>query len=308
MRWRKLGVVFKPDASMSWAMSHAMTPTPVLIEDNVIRVYATFCDNSGVGRPAWVDVDADNPLKVLAVSPTVLMDVGRPGMFDDNGVLSCSVVKVDVKTFYMYYVGFELCTKIRYRLLSGLAISEDGGETFRRYQESPILERSSTEPYFRCGPFVLKENDCYRMWYVAGSEWLTLNEKLVPVYSMKYLESPDGLHWPDEGETCLEITGDDEHGFGRPWVVKHSDTDYELFYSIRRKSLGAYRLGYATSIDGRDWARRDREMGLDVSSAGWDSEAIMYSAVIEAHGKTYCFYNGNNFGETGFGVAVLESR
>jgi hypothetical protein len=308
VRWRKLGVVYMPDGAHPWQASHAMLPTPFYNGGDVIRIYVTFCDRNMAGRPGWVDVDAHNPLRVLGVSQACLLDLGSPGAFDDNGVVACSIVPVSDETIFMYYVGFELCTKVRYRLLTGLAISEDGGQTYRRYKNTPVLERSSEELYFRCGPYVTKEGGIFRMWYVAGSEWLSLNDKPMPVYSMKYLESPDGLHWPDEGETCLEITGDDEHGFGRPWVVKHSDTDYELFYSIRRKSLGAYRLGYATSIDGRDWARRDREMGLDVSSAGWDSEAIMYSAVIEAHGKTYCFYNGNNFGETGFGVAVLESR
>jgi hypothetical protein len=31
----------------------------------------------------------------------------------------------------------------------------------------------------------------------------------------------------------------------------------------------------------------------------------MYSAVISVGDKTYCFYNGNNFGEQGFAVAEL---
>jgi hypothetical protein len=46
-------------------------------------------------------------------------------------------------------------------------------------------------------------------------------------------------------------------------------------------------------------------MGLDVSPTGLDSEAIMYSAVLSVGAKTYCFYNGNNFGEQGFCVAEL---
>jgi hypothetical protein len=33
----------------------------------------------------------------------------------------------------------------------------------------------------------------------------------------------------------------------------------------------------------------------------------MYSAVISVNAKTYCFYNGNNFGEEGFAVAELAA-
>jgi hypothetical protein len=102
----------------------------------------------------------------------------------------------------------------------------------------------------------------------------------------------------------MEIEGLDEHGFGRPWVVSNADAGHELFYSIRRRSLGAYRLGYAQSTDGLRWQRRDDEMGLDVSPSGFDDKAIMYSAVIDLGGRTYCFYNGNDFGRDGFAVAV----
>jgi hypothetical protein len=46
-------------------------------------------------------------------------------------------------------------------------------------------------------------------------------------------------------------------------------------------------------------------MGLDVSASGWDNETVEYAAVVNAGDKTFCFYNGNDFGVTGFGVAEL---
>jgi hypothetical protein len=50
----------------------------------------------------------------------------------------------------------------------------------------------------------------------------------------------------------------------------------------------------------------DDRIGIDVSSTGWDSEMICYPAVITVKGRTFLFYNGNNNGETGFGVAELS--
>jgi hypothetical protein len=206
----------------------------------------------------------------------------------------------------MYYVGFELCEKIRYRLFTGLAVSEDDGISYRRLQETPVLDRSPAEQFFRCGPHVLLENGVFRMWYIGGSEWTSVDGKSLPCYSMKYLESHDGMHWPACGASALELRGEDEHGFGRPWVLRAIQGGYELFYSIRRRSVKGYRLGYAASVDGRTWHRQDDAMGLDVSRSGWDSEAVMYGAVVRIGGRTYIFYNGNDFGRTGFGVAVLE--
>ena len=205
----------------------------------------------------------------------------------------------------MYYVGFELCHHVRYRLFTGLAVSKDGGRTFKRHSRVPVLDRTDSELFFRCGPFVMIDEGVFKLWYVAGSEWTNIGGKEMPVYDLRYQESKDGIHWSGTGKLSMAITGEDEHGFGRPWVVKRGPNDYQLFYSIRRRSFAAYRLGYAESTDGIHWVRKDDEMGLDVSPGEFDSEAIMYSAVISVGEKTYCFYNGNNFGEQGFGVAEL---
>jgi hypothetical protein len=305
MRWKKLGVVWKPDGSSAWARTHGMGPTPFRLNNEVIRVFVTCLDDRGRGRPGYVDVAAQDPTRVLDVSPCASLDIGEPGTFDDNGLMAISIVQTDPGTLFMYYAGFELCTHIRYRIFSGLAVSKDGGMTFTRHSRSPILDRTDDELFFRCGPIAMFDEGVFKLWYVAGSEWTVLNGKPMPVYDLRYQESKDGIHWSDKGKLSMAITGEDEHGFGRPWVVKRGLNDYQLFYSIRRRSFAAYRLGYAESKDGINWVRKDDEMGLDVTPGGFDSDAIMYSAVISVGDKTYCFYNGNNFGEHGFGVAEL---
>ena len=306
MNWEKLGLIWNITGDMSWAKSHAMGPTPILLDDDTIRVYYTSLDAHGRGRPSFIDVDAKNPKNIKYVHRDYILDIGKPGSFDDNGLMVTSVLNGLNNRIFMYYAGFEICTNIRYRILSGLAVSEDGGLTFHRVSRAPILERSNTEQFFRGGPFVLHDNDIFKLWYVAGSEWIELDGKEMPTYDIRYLESTDGINWHHEGLVTLPITQEDEHGFGRPWILKESSGSYKLFYSVRRKSFAAYRLGYAESEDGVNWDRRDLRMGLDVSDTGFDSDAIMYSAVINVDKLTYCFYNGNNFGESGIAVAVLK--
>lgn len=308
MRWRKLGLVYAPDGSMPWATSHAMLPTPVRLDAATIRVYVTFCDSLGIGRPGFVDVSASNPLNVLRVSDAPLLELGKPGTFDDNGVVACSVVNLGGGRMHMYYVGFELCTKIRYRLLTGLAISTDGGESFERFSEAPVLERSTAELHFRCGPHAVRDASGFQLWYVAGSEWTEIDGKSMPVYDIRYASSTDGIHWPTKGELQIGITDPDEHGFGRPCVIAKPGGGYRMFYSVRRKSFGAYRMGYAESDDGRTWVRMDDRIGLDVTPGSFDSDAIMYAAPLEIDGVLHVFYNGNDFGRDGFAVARLESE
>ncbi|VVC76475.1 hypothetical protein AQUSIP_17880 [Aquicella siphonis] len=279
-----------------------MIPTPEII-DHKIRIYLSCCDENGVGRTGYIIVSAENPKEILEIGESPLVDVGMPGSFDDNGAICTSIVTLSNETKYLYYVGFELCTKIRYRLLTGLAVSDNNGLSFRKFKSTPVLERSNSELFFRCGPCVLQDEGKFKCWYVAGREWLQLENKMVPKYSIHYLESIDGIAWGDCGFECLPISRENEYGFGRPYVIKR-DGIFKMFYSIRIKGKG-YRLGYAESLDGTHWQRKDDELNLDVSSYGWDSEMICYSSVIDYENKTYLFYNGNDFGRTGLGYALL---
>ena len=46
-------------------------------------------------------------------------------------------------------------------------------------------------------------------------------------------------------------------------------------------------------------------VGIDVSPSGWDSDMIEYPVVFDVAGRHYMLYNGNGFGRTGMGLAVL---
>ena len=307
MRWNKLGMVFKPDGRLPWARTHATCPTPVVLEDR-IRVYIQCRDEKNVGRIGFVDLDARDPRRVIYVHPDPVLDIGLPGTFDENGVFQTCVLRVDQDRMFLYYVGFELGTQIRYRLLTGLAISRDGGLTFERVRKTPILERSNQELYFRCGPWVVRENGNFRMWYIGGSQWTDVHGKQIPVYDIRHIRSNDGVAWPDHGASCVHVQGSDEIGFGRPYVVPHG-AGLRMFYSIRLRSLGgAYTVGMADSVDGERWIRKDAALGLVPGPPGaWDSTHLDYLAAVECSGGAYLLYNGNDFGLTGFGVAELTS-
>jgi predicted GH43/DUF377 family glycosyl hydrolase len=300
--WRKKGRIYVPSGEVSWAQHYAFPPTPHHLSDDVLRLYVAFCDARTVGRVGYVDVRPDNPAEILAVSREPVLDIGLPGMFDENGVLPTRVLAVEDQLL-MYYVGYQLGAKIPYFQFLGLAVSNDGGETFVRKSHVPVLDRSDAEPLNRTSAFVDRTGGTFRMWYVGGGEWTKVGEKPLPIYNLRYLESSDGVSWGPEGVVCLDFENDDEHAFGRPWVWSHQGRNLML-YSIRTRSRD-YRLGLAVSDDGRNWTRRDDEVGIDVSSTGWDSEMIAYASVATNKDRVFMFYNGNARGKTGFGYAEL---
>jgi hypothetical protein len=304
MNWEKLGLVLRPEAIGAETPICVTVPTPILLDENTIRVFAGVCDKNYIGRPYYVDLDARDPRQTLSVSPGPVMDVGASPSFDEHGVVPVHILRARDGRLLMYYSGFQRFPDIRYKIFAGLAVSHNDGESFQRVQTAPLLGSSNEESLFRCAPFVIESDNGYRMWYIAGSSWETVRGKQVPRYSLKYIESHDGIEWPNEGRPCLELQ-QDEHGFGRPWIERDEEGTYHLYYSIRVRSVAAYRLGYATSKDGLDWVRNDAAMGLLPTPDSFDANGMSYSALIKAHGSTYCFYNGNDFGKDGVAVARL---
>jgi hypothetical protein len=304
MRWRKLGLVYGPDGSRQWARSHALAPTPVAMEDGLVRIYFASCDESMVGRIGYVDVDADAPQRVINLAERPVLDIGDPGCFDDNGVNATSIVRVGGE-LRMYYFGYQLGTRVRYLLFGGLAVSQDRGESFARVSQVPITDRLDGERFVRSAPFVIEEPaGVFRMWYVGGNDFVVANGKEVPRYGVRYLESEDGVAWRGSGRPVLSPQGEDEYGFGRPYVRRCGD-GYEMWYSLRSRSQG-YRIGYAVSPDGLAWTRRDEEAGIDISASGWDSGMVCYASIVTVKGRTLMFYNGDGYGRAGFGVAVAD--
>ncbi len=302
-KWVKQGLIYCPDGSLSWAKQYACLPIPTLVNADRLRIFLAFCDENMIGRVGYVDVDPDNPKNILNISRQPVLDIGKPGRFDENGLVPTNILSVNDK-LYMYYAGYQLGQKIRYYQFTGLAVSADGGNSFQRMQEAAVLDRSLKEPLNRTAAFVIFEDGRFRMWYVAGSTWTVVNGKTLPTYNMRYIESEDGIHWPNQGTICLDYQDENEYVVGRPWVFKAGGL-YKMFLSSRTRDKG-YRIGYAESKDGIVWNRLDHMAGIDVSASGWDSEMIAYASIFSWKERTYMFYNGNDCGRSGFGYAMLE--
>lgn len=301
MNWKKKGMIYCPNNEQPWMNQYAMLPTPLMI-GNTLRIFIGFCDKNNVGRIGYVDVDPDNPSRIISISENPVLDIGRKGCFDDNGVVPISILAKG-KEIFLYYVGFQLGINVPYYMFGGLAVSHNGGINFERYSESPILDRKDDEVFARCGINVISDDGIYKMWYIGSSKegWTMSSGKLRPLYIMKYVESNDGIHWYNDPVQCMEYKNEDEHGFGRPYVWKENGK-YYMYYSIRTYSRGYY-IGYAESDDGIHWNRLDEKAGIGLSKNGWDDTNMSYPFLYKLGDKLYMFYNGNGCGKSGFGYA-----
>lgn len=312
--WRKLGLVFNtlPNHQQGeWMASHACMPTALALSNGRIRIYFSPRDTQGRSHPTFIEVDAQHPLEVLSVHNQPVMELGERGTFDDNGIMPGSIVEVG-GNLYLYYVGWNASVSVPYRNAVGLAISEDGGLTFKKPYPGAVVDRNLREPYFTLSPCVARDGDQWHMWYGSVTGFAVSPNRQgepEPVYVIKYASSQDGIDWARPNLTCIHPL-DLLESNARPTVLKENGK-WRMWFCYRgsddfRDGAGSYRIGYAESFDAIKWERRDELSGINVSNDGWDSKMLAYPSVVRAAGRTYLFYNGNDFGATGIGCAVWE--
>lgn len=301
--WNRLGLVFCPQGQFDWMHSHAANPFAEHLEADLFRVYFNCRDAQNKSSIASIVIDLNKPKSVLECASTPLLSPGKTGLFDDNGLSMGSIVKAEDGSRYLYYLGWNLGVTVPWRNTIGLAIQKNGVAGFEKYAEVPVMDRSQEDPLTLSYPWVMIENGKWRMWYGSHQSWATPEFEMIHV--LKYAESDDGINWLRQDKPLLPLRFElGEFGMSRPCVVKHNGL-YKMWFSFRGAE---YAMGYAESVDGLSWERKDEEGVLLPSESGWDSQSVEYASVFEHKGSLFMFYNGNGYGKTGFGLARLNNR
>jgi hypothetical protein len=141
------------------------------------------------------------------------------------------------------------------------------------------------------------------MWYGSTVSWDAGNGEMLHV--INYASSRDGTEWMRHGLAVPYELGKAQ-AFSRPAVVGNARDGLHMWFSYRSGTGEKYRIGYAYGASAVNWVVDLEQAGIDISPTGWDSEMIEYPFVFDHKGERYMLYNGNGYGKTGFGLAVLE--
>ncbi len=299
MPWERLGLIYQPEPTYSWLNSHAAIPVTEHLRADVFRVYFSARDVKGRAQIGFLELEMASPWRVLSLSAEPTIGLGPLGAFDDNGVTAACLVAHEGR-LYQYYTGWTLGVTVPFYFYVGLAISDDGGNSYQKVSAAPILERNAVDPYLTASPAVMVEDGRWRMWYISCTGWAVTENTPRHYYLVKYAESTDGIRWERSGHICIDFASPDEYALARPVVIKENNL-YKMWFSYRGD---AYHIGYAESLNGITWERKDEVGGLKPAPTGWDSEMVEYGAVFDHKGNRYMLYNGNGYGKTGIGLAA----
>ena len=129
---------------------------------------------------------------------------------------------------------------------------------WRKSQQNPVLGGDLGTCF---DVAVLKDGETYRMWF----SWR-------PRKSIALVESSDGIGW---SKPVIVLAPEDSTGWeddvNRPVVVRRGD-GYHMWYN--GQAGGRSKIGYATSPDGKTWARGGAKAVLE-PEADWEKVAVM---------------------------------
>jgi hypothetical protein len=297
MKWIKLGKIFEINNNCDWMYSHSAIPFVKYLQDDVYRIYFSVRNKFNQSQPSFFDFDLTKMRVVNQLTKEPLLNAGVKGSFDDAGVvLSCYCLDNDL----YYYMAYNIPKDVPFNNQIGVAYPIY--DRLIKHENNPILGKCEKEPNsFGC-PWVLKVNKTYYMWYDTNLFW-NMDNPMDYKFEIRSAVSNDGVKWNKTFQTGMSLKYN-ERAIGRPCVI-HEDNIFKMWYSLDTE--GKYSIGYAESENGFTWMRKDEEVGIYRSEEGWDSQEIEYPCVFNHKAKKYMLYNGNGYGKSGIGLAILEN-
>ncbi len=317
MRWQRHGKIFDPTEHRLPAGCTQFAQSPqALVCDDFVRIYFSTraVDTTGkfLSHVAFVDMPR-NLREVIQVAERPVIPLGGLGCFDEHGIFPMNVLRVGDEV-WGYTTGWNRRVSVSVDTAIGLAISRDGGSSFERIGDGPVLAQSLHEPCLVGDGFVRQVGDRFHMWYIFGTGWKRHAVDAAPdrTYKIGHAVSDDGIEWRKEEarQIVADRLGPDESQ-ALPTVIRigerwHMFFCYRQSFDFRNHPGRGYRIGHAWSDDLSNWSRDDDDPHLDVVQGDWDGDMQCYPHVFECDGRICLLYNGNQFGRHGFGLATLE--
>lgn len=302
--WKKVGLVYEPNMP---GFTHGSHPCAIHYKDDIFVVAFTCRDAERKSHVFLSYATISDGQVSLTGSPKIALFSGEAGTFDCDGVISVCLIEHNDQ-HYLYYVGWQNLPEGLWICDTGRAKLDAVNLTLTKEFLGPVLGRDKSNPLFAAGTAFHITNGVWHTWYNSGIKWEKTDQGWHHHYGIHHAQSTNGIDWVCDPGLCLPFADEYEYAFGRPSVY-YCDGIYFMWFAHRAtKDIATYRIGFASSRDGLKWDRNDALAGIDVSAEGWDSEMICYPYIFEHCGRMYMLYNGNGYGRTGFGLAVLEEE
>ncbi len=248
----------------------------VFFDGNMYHMwYSGVGEAAGAGRTGYA-ISQDGIMWTKDTLHNPVLDIGPPGSLDAYDAGFCSVLLIG-DIFHMWYSSDSHPDADKGDKISH-ATSLDGIIWTKDTLNNPVLDfgqPGSWDDSFLWAPDVIFDGNTYHMWYEGwggGPEGTRIGHAV----------SLDGIDWiKDTLNPVLSYDSGkwDDKRVGGPEVV-FDGTTYHMWYT--GGITFAFRIGYATSSDGRTWTKDTMNNPVLTLGAGgtWDRKYVGYCSVL----------------------------
>jgi predicted GH43/DUF377 family glycosyl hydrolase len=141
----------------------------------------------------------------------------------------------------------------------------------------------------------------YEMWFTAGAQ-------ISFPYTIGFAKSVDGITWEVYSSNPVlspEAGKWDAYTVLAPYVIRENG-QYKMWYTGCATAQLLYRIGYATSSDGINWARHTSNPVFEPGTANWESASVAYGCIMPYANGYKMWYSGgsSSWSETAIGYAT----
>jgi hypothetical protein len=259
---------------------------------------------------AYVDLNNEFELIPKSICSSVISR-GELGTFDHDGIFPFHVFETRENRILGFICGWKRKMSVDIDMSIGISESHDGGNTFHRLGQGPILTANVNEPFLIGDPCVtLDAHGTYHMFYISGKDWLkSIEGTFERKYVVMHATSKNLFDWERDGSPILS-NHISEEAQAMPTVVEIAGV-FHMFYAFRNvfdfrsNSKNSYRLAhaYSNSLDG-PWNVSAWSFPTE-SIEDWNDEMQCYPHAFIMNQNICLLYNGNAFGRFGIGILII---
>ena len=298
-KWIKKGKIFKNNSDNEYLKSHSSNPLAIHLQDDVYRIFYNSRNKKNASSVAYFDFDI---LNNVIVNSDLLPKFKFDFLNNTNSGISLGEnIVFNSKNYIGTMIWYIEEGKHWYGKIGKLEL--DGNyEIVQNKDNYILLDLDGENPISLSYPSFYEFESKIFMIYGSTLDWNVDGEDMIHV--LKISSSTNFKDWKFEQTLPYELGK--FQAFSRPSVyVDKIDSSIHLWFSYREGTGDKYKIGYGNFSDSQ-WKLYSDKYTLEVSENGWDSEMVEYPNVFNHKDKLYMLYNGNSYGETGIGLAVLE--
>ena len=291
------------------------TPVPIRVEDKLITLVVGCYEQKNRTAIGLLKIEveelscgklnfATHSLKYPYIKR------GEKGTYSEWGIIPSCALTDENGGVLLYTIGFDSRNSHIFDASSGICKLNRNLEV-KEIPKGPVLERGLDDPYWAASPFVIQlvEKNEYAMLYTSAielSDDCGAASKEHHKYIIKARHSCDPYYFNPRADVIVEPGNPGEYAIARPSVL-HLNHHYYLFYCKRETARSDdYMIFYRKAKKISELKNSSEQpLQIDVSHASFNTcQCYPYPLVYKD--RVLIFYNGIEYGKTGFRIAVLS--